>query len=199
MPNVYGEFLPVYRIHISNGKASRMEHIPTAIGAGVLIIAFIRYGKRRMSHARVSAKLENVQTESEFHGTFATVLRNIEIHYWSRVKTLKDNAANECFNPTLYEEFTRLGNTIAATVVFNRRLTRWLVEYSFGRRQQELDYSNRSISFIYVRACSENSFLVLRFEKPAIRDSIRVGRLRCSTGWRDQTKSATARTTGGDS
>jgi transposase InsO family protein len=102
-------------------------------------------------HALVEGKIENVRTDngSEFHGAFEDALKKLEIpHYWSRVKTPKDNAANERFNRTLDEEFMQMGNAVVDTVEFNRRLTEWLIEHNFRRPHQALGYST-PINFIY--------------------------------------------------
>jgi transposase InsO family protein len=94
-------------------------------------------------HLLLDGRIENVQTDngSEFHRHFDTACQGLGLeHYWSRVKTPKDNAVNERFNRTLQEEFLALGNMTADTAVFNRRLTEWLVEYNFRRPHQALGY-----------------------------------------------------------
>src|SRR5207249_833917 len=58
-------------------------------------------------HILLDGKIENVQTDngSEFHGHFETACQTFNLdHYWSRVKTPKDNAVNERFNRTLQDE-----------------------------------------------------------------------------------------------
>lgn len=105
----------------------------------------------RRLHALTEGKIENVQTDngSEFHGAFETALKDLKIpHYWSRVRTPKDNAMNERFNRTLDEEFLRMGNMVTDPVEFNRRLTEWLVEYNFRRPHQTLGYMS-PINHIY--------------------------------------------------
>lgn len=95
-------------------------------------------------HILLDGKIENVQTDngSEFHRHFDEACQKLGIeHYWSRVKTPKDNAVNERFNRTLEDEFISMGNMTADTVEFNRRLTEWLVEYNFHRPHQTLRYS----------------------------------------------------------
>jgi transposase InsO family protein len=102
-------------------------------------------------HYLVDGKIENVQTDngSEFHGEFEEKLKELKIpHYWSRVHTPKDNAANERFNRTLNEEFIQMGNMLVDSQEFNRRLTEWLVEYNFRRPHQTLGYLS-PINFIY--------------------------------------------------
>lgn len=94
-------------------------------------------------HYLLDGKIENVQTDngSEFKLHFDTALEKLGIpHYHSRVKTPKDNAVNERFNRTLEEEFIMLGNLTADTMLFNHRLTEWLVEYNFKRPHQSLGY-----------------------------------------------------------
>jgi len=52
----------------------------------------------------------------------------------------KDNAMNERFNRTLREEFIQLGNFTTEPLLFNERLTEWLIEYDFNRPHQSLGY-----------------------------------------------------------
>ncbi len=107
----------------------------------------------RRLHLLVEGRIENVQTDngSEFHGAFEETLTKLGLaHYWSRVKTPKDNAGNERFNRTLSEEFMQMGNMIPDVGEFNRRLTEWLIEYNFRRPHQALGYST-PINFIYKR------------------------------------------------
>ncbi len=94
-------------------------------------------------HLLLDGKIENVQTDngSEFHRHFDAACQELNLpHYWSRVKTPKDNAVNERFNRTLQEEFVAFGNMTADPEEFNRRLTEWLVEYNFRRPHQALNY-----------------------------------------------------------
>jgi transposase InsO family protein len=94
-------------------------------------------------HYLLSGKIENIQTDngSEFHKHFDIACKKLNLaHYWSRVKTPKDNAVNERFNRTLEEEFLQLGNMTADTKIFNQKLTEWLVEYNFKRPHQTLGY-----------------------------------------------------------
>ena len=105
----------------------------------------------RRLHALVEGKIENVQTDngSEFHQAFERAVQELKLkHVWSRVRTPKDNAANERFNRTLEEEFIQLGNATPEPQEFNRRLTEWLVEYNFKRPHQALGYLS-PINFIY--------------------------------------------------
>lgn len=56
----------------------------------------------------LDGKIENVQTDngSEFCRHFETACEKLNLtHYWSRVKTPKDNAVCERFNRTLQDEF----------------------------------------------------------------------------------------------
>lgn len=80
--------------------------------------------------------IKNILTDngSEFAKYFekACVLLTIT-HYFSRVKTPKDNAHNERFNRTIQEEFINLGNFTTDADQFNRSLTEWLIEYNFNR------------------------------------------------------------------
>lgn len=78
---------------------------------------------------------------SEFEKEFQHAIRELGLgDYWSRVKTPTDNPVNERFNRTVQEEFIALGNMTADPVLFNRRLTEWLIEYTFVRPHQTLGY-----------------------------------------------------------
>jgi transposase InsO family protein len=102
-------------------------------------------------HLLLDGKIENIQTDngSEFHKYFDQACENLGLqHYWSRVKTPKDNAVNERFNRTLQDEFLSLGNMTADTVQFNKGLTEWLIEYNFRRPHQSLNYLP-PINFIF--------------------------------------------------
>ena len=94
-------------------------------------------------HLLLDGRIENIQTDngSEFHKHFDEACQSLGLeHYWSRVKTPKDNAVNERFNRTLQDEFLSLGNMTADTTEFNRRVTEWLIEYNFRRPHQALNY-----------------------------------------------------------
>ena len=94
-------------------------------------------------HLLLDGKIENVQTDngSEFHRHFDEACQSLRLeHYWSRVKTPKDNAVNERFNRTLQDEFIAFGKMTDDVVIFNRNLTEWLVEYNFRRPHQTLGY-----------------------------------------------------------
>ena len=78
---------------------------------------------------------------SEFHKEFETACRQLGIvRYWSRTRTPKDNPVIERFNRTLEEEFIDLGNFTPDPVLFNQRLTEWLIDYAFVRPHQSLGY-----------------------------------------------------------
>jgi transposase InsO family protein len=97
----------------------------------------------RRLHFLLDGKIENVQTDNgtEFHQHFDAACDALGLeHYWSRVKTPKDNAVSERFNRTLQDEFLSFGNMTPDAVEFNRRLTEWLVEYNFRRPHQSLRY-----------------------------------------------------------
>jgi len=91
----------------------------------------------------VGTTIEIIQTDKD--GEFAKLFKEACIklkipHYFSRVKMPKDNAINERFNRTLKEEFIQLGNFTTEPLLFNQRLTEWLIEYDFNRPHQSLDY-----------------------------------------------------------
>ena len=91
----------------------------------------------------VEGKIEIIQSDngSEFAKHFEKACSDLEIgHYFSRVKTPKDNCFDERFNRTLKEEFIQLGNYTPFPEEFNPDLTEWLVEYNFNRPHQSLDY-----------------------------------------------------------
>jgi putative transposase len=116
----------------------------------------IGYARMYRSHASLPAKdfferlyflfdgqVVNVHTDngSEFHKHFDKTLQELKLpHYWSRVKTPKDNPSNERFNRTLKEEFLYWGNFHPDPTIFNQRLTKWLVEYNAIRPHQSLNY-----------------------------------------------------------
>lgn len=78
-------------------------------------------------HYLLDGKIDNIQTDngSEFHKYFDSACTQLQLdHYWSRVKTPKDNAVNERFNRTLQEEFIQLGHMTMDTTVFNRQTDR---------------------------------------------------------------------------
>lgn len=88
-------------------------------------------------------QIKNVQTDngSEFHKEFELACQRLAIsHYWSRVRTPKDNPHNERFNRTLEEEFIQMGNRSTDPALFNHKLTEWLIEYNFFRPHQALGY-----------------------------------------------------------
>ncbi len=78
---------------------------------------------------------------SEFHKHFQKAVQELKLgDYWSREYTPKDNPINERFNRTLQEEFISFGNMTADVVLFNKRLTEWLIDYNFVRPHQTLGY-----------------------------------------------------------
>jgi transposase InsO family protein len=94
-------------------------------------------------HQLVGGDLVNVHTDngSEFKKYFEQAIRDLKLdHWWSRNHTPKDNAVCERFNRTLKEEFIGRGNAHVDHIVFNRKLTEWLVEYDFHRPHAALGY-----------------------------------------------------------
>ena len=78
---------------------------------------------------------------SEFHKEFIKACEELNIsQYWSRSHTPTDNPVDERFNRTLKDEFIALGNFTPDPVLFNKRLTEWLIEYVFVRPHQALGY-----------------------------------------------------------
>lgn len=78
---------------------------------------------------------------SEFHKEFIIACKNLNLNqYWSRNHTPTDNPIDERFNRTIKEEFIQLGNYTDNVVLFNQRLTEWLIEYTFVRPHQALGY-----------------------------------------------------------
>jgi len=99
----------------------------------------------------LDGKIKNIQTDngSEFKRYFEKTCSQLNIsQYYSRIKTPKDNAVCERFNRTLKGEFIQLGNMTDDTVLFNQRLTEWLIEYNFKRPHQTLDYMS-PVNFSY--------------------------------------------------
>ena len=78
---------------------------------------------------------------SEFELCFQEAIETLGLgDYWSRPATPKDHPVNERFIRTIHEEFVNLGNMTDDTVLFNRNLTEWLIEYNFVRPHQSLEY-----------------------------------------------------------
>ena len=139
---------------------SKKRYILTAIDKNSKIAFARMYTTHSSYNARdflyrlnylLDGKIENIQTDngSEFKGYFKKALKELNLaHYYSRIKTPKDNATNERFNRTLKEEFIQLGNMTDDTVLFNQRLTEWLIEYNLKRPHQSLDYMS-PINFTY--------------------------------------------------
>ena len=95
-------------------------------------------------HYLFDGKIENITRDngSEFQGAFDQGLRELQIDgYFSRVKTPTDNPVDERFNRTLDEEFIQMGNMTSDCIVFNAKLTDWLIEYNFKRPHQALGYA----------------------------------------------------------
>ena len=89
------------------------------------------------------ARIRNLQTDngSEFAGAFTEACREFGVErYFSRVKTPKDNAAEECFNETLDVEFLRDGTLDSNVQRFKAKLAPWLVEYNSVRPHATLSY-----------------------------------------------------------
>ena len=78
---------------------------------------------------------------SEYHKYFDKACKDLKLeHYFSRVKTPKDNAYIERFNRTLEDEFFQMGNYIDDVDLLNSLLTEWLIEYNFNRPHKSLGY-----------------------------------------------------------
>jgi transposase InsO family protein len=116
-------------------------------------VAFARMYKRASSYNAadflnrllylIDGKVENIQTDngSEFEKYFSLGLQKMKLdRYYNRPRTPKDNPVNERFNRTLQEEFVDLGNYTDNTLVFNKNLTEWLIEYNFKRPHMSLNY-----------------------------------------------------------
>ncbi|MEX1063784.1 MAG: integrase core domain-containing protein [Candidatus Paceibacterota bacterium] len=94
-------------------------------------------------HYLLDGKVENIQTDngSEFAKYFERAAQSLNLaHYYSRVRTPKDNPFDERFNRTLQDEFIALGHLTNDCAIFNKELTEWLVEYNFNRPHQSLNY-----------------------------------------------------------
>lgn len=94
-------------------------------------------------HCLLDGRLLHIQTDngSEFHLHFERAIKDLKLqHWWSRVKTPKDNAVCERFNRTMQEEFIQQGNAEPDPAVFNQKLTDWLIEYDFHRPHAALGY-----------------------------------------------------------
>jgi len=116
----------------------------------------ISYARVYQSHASISTvdffkrlnyvlenKIVNVHTDNgcEFHKEFEKALKELNLtHWWSRVRTPKDNPSNERFNRTFREEFLDWGNFNKDTKIFNEKITDWLIEYNDIRPHESLNY-----------------------------------------------------------
>jgi len=96
----------------------------------------------RLKYA-INQPILNLQTDngSEFAGSFEKVVSKLQIErYFSRVKTPEDNSEIERFNQTLEYEWLYDGKFEPDPERFNKRLTKWLIEYNFVRPHQTLNY-----------------------------------------------------------
>ena len=94
-------------------------------------------------HYLLQEQIPNIQTDegSEFKGKFDQALEELDIlHWYSRVRTPKDNSPVERFNETLEYEWLNWGSFDSDQHRFNKNLTKWLIEYNFVRPHQSLDY-----------------------------------------------------------
>ena len=91
----------------------------------------------------IDGQIENIQTDngSEFQRYFDQACHKLKLErYYNRPRTPKDNPVNERFNRTLQDEFLDLGNFTPEPVIFNQKLTEWLIEYNFKRPHEALNY-----------------------------------------------------------
>ena len=91
----------------------------------------------------LDCKIKNIQTDNgcEFAKDFERACVKLDYsHYYSRVRTPKDNAINERFNRTLQEEFMQLSNFTTNLQEFNKNLTEWLIFYNSKRPHCSLNY-----------------------------------------------------------
>ena len=86
---------------------------------------------------------------SEFAKYFDEAYRKMKItHFYTRVKTPKDNAVDERFNRTIQEEFMETDEYFEPSLTnddlteANHHLTNWLVFYNFERPHQTLKYKS---------------------------------------------------------
>jgi len=94
-------------------------------------------------HAVVAGKVLNICSDngSEFEKDFEKLMQSLKVpHYFSRVKTPKDNPVCERFNGILKQEFLRMGNWTDDINEFNQRLSKWLLKYNCYRPHQSLNY-----------------------------------------------------------
>lgn len=87
-------------------------------------------------------KIQNVHTDNgcEFHRYFEQALKSFGLHhFWSRVRTPKDNAQLERFNRTLQEECPMI-RQITDIEHLNGLLLEWQIEYNYDRPHEALGY-----------------------------------------------------------
>ncbi len=87
--------------------------------------------------------MRNVQTDNgtEFHRHFQKAVLELKLgHYWSRVRTPKDNSQLERFNRTLREEFLPPWKDCTDMEMLNGALIQWMVDYNDDRPHMALSY-----------------------------------------------------------
>ena len=97
----------------------------------------------RLVQRQMRGTLQNIQTDngSEFHLHFQRAVRELKIgHYWSRVKTPKDNPNLERFNRTLQEECLPPWKGCTDIDTLNGVLIEWLDDYNHERPHMALGY-----------------------------------------------------------
>jgi len=79
---------------------------------------------------------------SEFEKDFKKACLILSLPQWySRPRTPKDNPVLERFNRTIQEEFVDIIDIgVEEVILFNQRLTDWLIEYNSVRPHEALDY-----------------------------------------------------------
>jgi len=88
-------------------------------------------------------KVQNIHTDngSEFHDLFEQTAKRLRLnHWWSRVRTPKDNAQNERVNRTIEEEFLPAYSQCTDVDELNQGLVAWMTEYNHDRPHAALGY-----------------------------------------------------------
>lgn len=91
--------------------------------------------------------IKNIQTDngSEFHHHFLKAAQELKLgHYWSRVRTPKDNSQLERFNRTIREEFLIDLPDCTDADYLNDALIQWLDLYNHERPHAALQYRTPS-------------------------------------------------------
>ena len=115
-------FARVYSNHTSKSAADFLERL-----------IYLSDGKAAIIHS---------DNGSEFAGKFEAAIKEFNLtQVYSRVRWPKDNPCLERFNKTIQDEWLNYSEVgLDKIEEANQDLTKWLIEYNFGRPHESLDY-----------------------------------------------------------